>query len=127
MKKALTVISILFVGFVAFQGTASAKLVLGKVESVDATAKTLSVNTPDATTGTEKKVSISIPETATFSGVSSLDQIKSGDEVWVEAEEDAATGGWKATSVQVTTEVKPAAPAAPVAEAPAAKTTAPKS
>ena len=118
MKRTLTLISILLVAFVVFQGTADAKVVLGKVDSIDATAKTLSVSTTDPATGAEEKVSISVPSTATFSGVTSLDELKAGDAVEVEAEQDVTTSGWNATSVKTTPAAAPAPAAAPEAPAP---------
>ena len=107
-------ILILLVAFVFLQGTAEAKTVLGKVSTVDAIAKTLSVSNADPVTGVEEIVSVQVADTATFSGVSSLDQIQAGDEVQIEAEEEAVTGNLKATSIQVVkAPVVPAAPAEP--------------
>lgn len=109
MKRVLALAMIFTIGFCALQATAEAKLVTGKVESVDVTGKTISINAADPATGTESKATVSVDDAATYTGVTSLDQIKAGDDIWVEAEEDVATGGWKTNSVNVT----PAAPVAP--------------
>ena len=108
MKKGISLILVLLVGFFMLQGTADAKLVSGKVDSVDVAAKTITISSTDSATGAESKNTVSISDSATYTGVASLDQVQVGDEVWVEAEEDAATGTWKTNAVDVT----PATPAA---------------
>ena len=91
------------VAFLVFQGSASAKMVSGKLLGVDTTAKSLSLNTIDPATGSEKKVDVMVSGSTTYSGmgIKAIEDLKAGQEVWVDAEEDIATGNWKATSVKV--------------------------
>ena len=106
MKKALILVLVLVSALALIQGAAFAKSIEGKVADVDATANTLTVSSTDET-GMEAKSVLSVSDATTFSGVASLGELKVDDKVTVEAEEDAATSSWKATSVTV----KTAAPA----------------
>ena len=115
MKKLLTLV--LLVAFLAFQGTAYAKLVSGKVDSTDATANTLTITHTNPTTGAEEKVTVSVKADTTFSGVAALADLKAGDRVWVDAKEGATPDSWDATSVQVLKSLEPTTTEAP-AQAP---------
>ena len=101
MKKAYLLLAILLVTFVAFQGAAFAESVQGKISSINLDAKTLTVSQIDAATSAEKTSDIWVKDQTTFSGAQSLADLKAGDQVTVEAEADAATGNWVATSVTV--------------------------
>ena len=114
MKKIQMLMLVLLAVSLVISGTAFAKTVSGTVASVDAATNSLSLNTKDDA-GAEKKVDLMVKSDATFSGVSSLADLKTGQEVKVEAEEDAATGSWNATFVEV------AGAEAPAAETPAAQ------
>ena len=104
------VMAILLATFVVFQGAAYAKMVSGKVVSADALANTLTLSEKNALTGADENVVLSVKETTTYSGAMGLADLKAGEEVSVEAEEDAATKSWVATSVK--TEAPAAAPVA---------------
>ena len=113
MKKMQLVMAILLATFVLYQGAAYAKTVSGKVVSTDAVVNTLTLSQKNAVTGVDENVVVSVKPTTTYSGASALADLKAGDEVSVEADEDAATSSWVATSVK-----KAEAPAAaPVAAA----------
>ena len=112
MKKMQLVLAVLLATFVLYQGAAYANTVLGKVVSADAVANTLTLSQKDAVTGADTNVVVSVKATTTYSGVSALADLKAGDEVSVEAKEDAATKSWVASSV-TKAEAVPAAPAAP--------------
>ena len=109
MKKILMLSVILLAAAVVFQGTAFAGLVHGTVASIDSAAKSVSVNRTNPATGATEKVDIAIGAETTFSGVASMDELKAGDDIWVDAQQDAATGGWKAASVKVSGANAPAA------------------
>src|SRR3989338_4885900 len=94
------VISMLVAAFVLSQGTAYAKLVGGKVVSTDVAASTVTISQTNPETGAEENVAVGVKDTTTYSGADSLASLAAGDEVWVDAEEDAATQGLTATSVQ---------------------------
>ena len=101
MKKIQIAMWVMLVAFVAFQGVASAKTVSGKVAKVDAATNKISVSYTDPATSKEESAEISIKTDTAFSGAASLADLKEGEDVSVEAAEDAATGGWNATSVKV--------------------------
>ena len=107
------VFSILLATFVLFQGAAYAKTVSGQVVSTDTTANSLTVSHANAETGTDENVVLWVKDTTTFSGAASLAELKTGDAVSVDAEEDAATQNWIATSVTLS---QPSAPAATPAQ-----------
>lgn len=114
MKKNVLVVAVLVIGLALCQVAAYAETVSGKVVSTDAAANTITVSKTDTTTGASSDAVISVSGTTTYSGVTGLSELMAGDEVKVEATEDAATKAWTATSVE-----KVVAPA-PASEAPAA-------
>ena len=118
MKKMQLVMAILLATFVLYQGTAYAKAVSGKVVSTNVVANTLTLSEKNAVTGADENTVVSVNATTVYSGVSALADLKAGDEVSVEAEQDAATNNWIATSVK-----KAEAPAEVPATAPAATAT----
>ena len=83
---------------VMFLGTGFAKEVSGKVASIDATSNKLTISMADAT-GAESQKDIWIKADASYAGVAALNELKAGDKVSVEAEEEAGTGNWKASKV----------------------------
>ncbi len=117
MMKKFYILGWMLAAFVVFQGTASAKTVSGKIAGVDAAANKLSISTTDPASGSESKVDISVSATTAYSGAAALADLKAGQEVSVEASEDAA-GGWSATSVKVAKAPSEAAAAAPAAKEP---------
>ena len=100
MKNQLLSYLVLAVALTLFQGVANAKVVSGKITGIDATANKLSISYTDLATSKEEQVEIAVKPETTYSGVASLGDLKEGQEVSVEAEEDAATGGWSATSIK---------------------------
>lgn len=96
MKRVSFAVLVLLIAGFAFQGTGFAKLVSGKVAAVDETTSKLSVTTTDAA-GAEQTADIWVKSDATLSGVKALNELKAGDEVWVEAEEEE--GNWKASKI----------------------------
>lgn len=99
MKKMQLVTAVLLATLVLYQGAAYAKTVSGKVVSTDALANTLTLSQKNAVTGVDEEVVISVKDTTTYSGVSALADLKAGDEVSVEADEDATTKNWAASSI----------------------------
>ncbi|GEM_PF-1598469 len=97
MKK--LVIALLLATLV-LQGAAYAKLVGGKVVSTDAAANTVTISQTNPETGANENVTVWVNDKTTYSGVAALSGVKANDEVWVDAQEDAATKNWIATSVQ---------------------------
>ena len=73
----------------------------GEVGKVDLKAKTVTVSEVDPITDTEEANEIVINEVTTFSGVKSLEELKSGDDVTIEAKYDEPTDSWKAVSVEM--------------------------
>ena len=107
MKK-ISILGLMLIALVAFQGVASAKEVSGKIAGTDPAANTLSLTAGAA----QEKVDIKVDAATTYAGAASLADLTVGQEVSVEANEDAS-GGWTAVSVKVS---EPAAPAAVAAE-----------
>lgn len=97
MKK--LVIALMFATLV-LQGVANAKLVGGKVVSIDAAASTVTISQTNPETGVNENVTVWANDKTAYAGVDSLSGLSADEEVWVDAEEDAATKNWVATSVQ---------------------------
>ncbi|MDD5084499.1 MAG: hypothetical protein PHE61_00450 [Candidatus Omnitrophica bacterium] len=97
MKKLQMVLVILLAAFVVFQGTAFAALIRGKVVSV--TTNSLTISETDKSSEIEKISNVTVDTTTTMLGVAAVTDLKAGDEVLVDAEQDA-TGALKAVSVK---------------------------
>ena len=78
----------LFLGLL-LGGTAQAKMISGKLTGVDPTTRKITLSTIDASSGQSSNSEIWTYSNATFSGVASLSELRSGDTVWVEAEQDS--------------------------------------
>ena len=98
MKK--TMLAFLVLALMA--GTAFAKSIEGKVVSTDAAANTLVVSSTDEA-GNASESSLTVSGNTAYVGVASLGELKAEDQVTVQAEEDAATGSWNASSVELVT------------------------
>lgn len=97
MKKLQVVIAVLLFAFVAFQGTAFAALIRGKVVSV--TTNSLTVSETDKSSELEKISDIAVDTATTMLGIAAVTDLKAGDDVLVDAEQDAA-GALKAVSIK---------------------------
>lgn len=73
----------------------------GEVSKVDSRAQELIVTELDPITEDEELTVISILSTTKFSGVKSLKEIKTGDEVSVEVSYDELSDSWQAISIEV--------------------------
>ncbi len=98
MKKIQWIALIALAVVICMQPAAFAKVVSGKVDGVDAGANTVSVSTVNPETNAEEKVSVSVKPETVFLGVAALGELSNGQEVSVEATEDAA-GALSAVSV----------------------------
>ncbi|MDD5216638.1 MAG: hypothetical protein PHN49_04440 [Candidatus Omnitrophica bacterium] len=101
MKKLALCLVILLVAFAVFQGPAFAKLVSGKVSAVDTAANVIEIARMNPTTNAEEKVKVGVDDKTTYAGVANVSEIKGGEYVMVMADQDSATGNWKASSVRV--------------------------
>ena len=108
MKK-VYVLGFMLIAVLAFQGVASAKMVSGKIAGVDAAGKKLTIDTTDPASGSVSKVDIMVSDATQYSGAKALADLKEGQEVSIDASEDA-TGGWSAVSVTAAGAETPAEP-----------------
>lgn len=100
MKKMLTMV---LVAACMFSGVALAALVEGEVVSVDAAQNKLILKTMDDQ-GAASESSVVTDASTKLTGVASLAELAAGDEVWAEAEQDATTKDWKASSIEKVTQ-----------------------
>ncbi len=73
----------------------------GEVGKVDLKARTVTISEVDPITDAEETNEIIIGDATTFSGVKSLEELKSGDDVTIEAKYDEPTDSWQALSVEM--------------------------
>ncbi|MBU9888630.1 MAG: hypothetical protein KTQ49_02015 [Candidatus Omnitrophica bacterium] len=73
----------------------------GEVERTDLEAGTVTVSEIDPITDTEETYEVLTDDATTFSGVNSLAELKSGDDIAIEAQYDEPTDSWKAVSVEM--------------------------
>lgn len=83
---------------VVFAGPLSAKMINGKVTMADAQTQKLVVQTADPVSGGVLESEIWVNADAVWSGADSFSALKTGDMVWVEAEQDSE-GNWKASKI----------------------------
>lgn len=83
---------------VLFLGTGFAKEISGKVASVDGATGKLTIAIAEAG-GAEAQKDVWVNADAAFSGVAALNELKAGDQVSIEAEEETGTGNWKASKI----------------------------
>ncbi len=95
MKKLSLAILVIFLGF---QATASAQTISGKVASIDAANSKLTVNYL-APEGTETKSEIAVKSDTTYSGISSLEELKEDDSVTIETTQLPEGSSLVATSI----------------------------
>lgn len=88
------------VAFLAFQGIASAKEIIGEVIALDDANSKISVSytTPE---GTEAQAEIAVKPETVYVGIASFVELEAGTKVSIDATEDPATGTWSAVSVAV--------------------------
>lgn len=79
------------------QGTASAKSVSGKIAAVDSRAGVMEV----AQQNGGEKVVVGLTMGTSFSGVASAAELRPGDQVSLDADLEASSGKWTATTVKV--------------------------
>ena len=99
---------IALIALVAFVGVADAKLIEGKVLSVDATGS-VKISQLDAATGVSTETTVTAQPETELLGIDSVQLLKEGDEVSVDSEEDVATGSWIAISIELKAAEAPAA------------------
>ena len=98
MKRIALFVLAVTASAVMFLGTGFAKEVSGKVASIDAATNKLTISMADAT-GAMSQKDIWVKTDAAYTGVAALNELKAGDQVSVEAEEEAGTGNWKASKI----------------------------
>jgi hypothetical protein len=100
MSKSLLVFLMILTGFLISENQTYAELVGGKVVDVDSGTKTLTINQTNPETEAQENIMVQIVGETDFLGLESFFNIRVGDEVWVEAEEDYVTNNWVASSIQ---------------------------
>ena len=100
MKKMTVIAMVVLAAFVMVQGLAIAEMVSGKISAVNSETKSIKVNRINATTGTAENVDIWVSEATQYAGAASLAELQAGDEVSIDASQDATTGNWMAASVE---------------------------
>ncbi len=100
MKKAIMLSFVLAIACV-FAGAAMAETVKGSVSKVDKAGKKIEVSKTNATTGAAEVVLIDVNDATGYTGVTTIDEVKEGNKVTIEAVTDATGKGWTAKSVAV--------------------------
>ncbi len=110
---------VLLVVFGAFQGTAFARLVSGKVAAIDAAKNSLELNRVNPVTGAEEKLSIAVSANTAFKGINDLAALKAGDQLWITVgERDDSTSAWPARLIEVQAQAGAASSASPATTQP---------
>ncbi|GEM_PF-3623647 len=96
MKKFFPVVIVMLL---AFQGIANAKEIKGTVTAIDSANSKISISyaSPE---GVKTQAEVSVKPETVFTGLSSLNELKGGEEVTIDASEDAS-GALNAVSIAV--------------------------
>ncbi len=81
-------------GFLFFARPVFAKMVNGKVVSVDAATRKLTLNVTDAVSGKDTSTDLWLDADAALTGITAVSDLKAGDGVWVETDQDSE-GNWR--------------------------------
>lgn len=100
MRENLLVFLVILTGLFMFGTKAGAELIGGKVVNIDSTTNTITISQTGLETDSEENVLVQIGSETTLTGLESFSNIKIGDEIWAEAEEDEAANRWVASSIQ---------------------------
>lgn len=85
MKKKTWLTAVLALGITFLPGRVFAEMIQGIVDSVDKAGSSLTLLRTDPATGAQEKRIVSIAKDAKFKGMKSLDELRPGNSVKVEA------------------------------------------
>lgn len=100
MKRVSMWAAMLMAVLVLGQGAAMADTIQGKVVEVNASANSITISRSNPATGSEEQINIATKAETAWAGIKSLSELKAGDEVTVEAMQDATSGSWEAESIE---------------------------
>ena len=101
MFRMLTLMAVLTAGMFIWSGIGSAETVQGRIVEIDPNQKSLTLNRMDSATGQPEQVELAIDNETLFQGgVDSLNALKVGDEVSIDADQNFVTRQWTANSIQ---------------------------
>ena len=103
MKKTYLagLIGTLAFGFVISQAPAWAEIFQGEIASLNKGAKSFNLRQTDPGTGKSQELKISVPSGTQMEGVNSINELKTGDRVLVDASKGKDPKNLQATSIQV--------------------------
>jgi hypothetical protein len=99
MKRFSMLAVFLFAGFLAMQGVALAEMIQGSVVSVDPNGESLQVTRTDQS-GKASEVKVSVDEDTQYNGIQSAQELKAGDTVVLDADQNFFTRAWKVKSIE---------------------------
>ncbi|MBI4358554.1 MAG: hypothetical protein HY584_04575 [Candidatus Omnitrophica bacterium] len=100
MRNYKLIIVMLILGLTLLQGTAMAEMIQGTIASLDLAASMLTITRISPSTGAEESLEVALSPEVTLKGLGSLEELKTGDEVTVEASQDES-GKFQATAIEV--------------------------
>lgn len=98
MKIKKTWLVVFLAVFFAWQGTAFARVIAGRIGKVDTMKSIITVNYT-AVSGANEELSVTVAAETGLLGINSIADLKAGDEVTVTLDQNAETGVWKTVSV----------------------------
>lgn len=99
--KLSKVFAVAVIFLLSFSGALHAEWFDGEVQKVDAKRGTILISEIDPITDAEEKEEILVDDATVFQGVNSLKDVRSNDNVTIEAVYDETKDAWKALSVEV--------------------------
>lgn len=101
MKKNLLVIGMFVLGLVFFQTPVWAELIQGEIVSLNTKANSFGLRHTDPMSGKVIESKIMVQPNAELEGIESLNELKKGDRVLVDASQSEAPGTLQATAIEV--------------------------
>lgn len=87
--------------FLLWQPGARAELWWGEIKGIYDNGSALAMNRLDLEKGGLEEVKVSVTLLTALEGIGTVHELRKGDKVLVEADRDAKTGGWNATSLAI--------------------------
>ncbi len=100
MIKFCTLVAVIAAAIFLWNGSSYAETVQGKIVEINPTEKSLTLNRFDAASGQPEQLEMSIDAETQFKGINSLDALKVGDDVMVEADQNFVTRQWTVNLIQ---------------------------
>ncbi|MBI3317315.1 MAG: hypothetical protein HYZ85_04855 [Candidatus Omnitrophica bacterium] len=101
MRNIFRIIGLMALALGISQMPAFAEFIQGEIAYLDSNAREVTIRQSDATSGQFKELKLTVPEDVKYEGLSSLEELKVGDYIEVEASGDKDAKTMEADSIKL--------------------------